>query len=201
MEFKEKLQQLRNMNNMTQQQLADKLYVSRTAISKWESGRGYPSIDSLKAVAKLFDLSVDKLLDSNELVQLAQDNIKERSQNLCNMFMGITDCIVAVLFFLPLLGQYGESKITSVNLINFTSRAKYLAVVYNVFVVATVVLGVVIIALQNVNAPIWHKYKNYISICLSIASTVLFIASRQPYVAVFMFCLLIVKTVIVVKER
>lgn len=43
MEFNEKLQQLRTGKNLTQEQLAEQLYVSRTAISKWESGKGYPT--------------------------------------------------------------------------------------------------------------------------------------------------------------
>ena len=48
MEFSEKLQKLRKDRSLTQEELAEALFVSRTAISKWESGRGYPSIDSLK---------------------------------------------------------------------------------------------------------------------------------------------------------
>ena len=51
MEFNEKLQELRMNKGLTQDELAEALYVSRTAISKWESGRGYPSIDSLKEIA------------------------------------------------------------------------------------------------------------------------------------------------------
>lgn len=51
MEFHEKLQELRKQRGMTQEELATALYVSRTAVSKWESGRGYPSIDSLKAIS------------------------------------------------------------------------------------------------------------------------------------------------------
>ena len=45
-----------------QEQLAAKLYVSRTAVSKWETGGGSPNLDSLQAVARLFDVSVDDLL-------------------------------------------------------------------------------------------------------------------------------------------
>ena len=60
MEFNEKLQQLRKQKGITQEELAVAIYVSRTAISKWESGRGYPSIDSLKA------LSDDDLIDENK---------------------------------------------------------------------------------------------------------------------------------------
>ncbi len=52
MEFNEKLQELRKQKGLTQEELAKVLYVSRTAISKWESGRGYPNIDSLKAISK-----------------------------------------------------------------------------------------------------------------------------------------------------
>ena len=51
MEFNEKLQQLRKQKGLTQEQLAEALFVSRTAVSKWESGRGYPNIESLKAIA------------------------------------------------------------------------------------------------------------------------------------------------------
>ena len=54
MDFSKKLQELRKQKGLTQEELAKKLYVSRTAISKWESGRGYPSIDSLKEIAKFF---------------------------------------------------------------------------------------------------------------------------------------------------
>ena len=52
MEFNEKLQELRKQKGLTQEELSEILYVSRTAISKWESGRGYPNIDSLKAISK-----------------------------------------------------------------------------------------------------------------------------------------------------
>ena len=54
MEFHEKLQELRKNRGLTQEELAEALYVSRTAISKWESGRGYPSIDSLKKINPIF---------------------------------------------------------------------------------------------------------------------------------------------------
>lgn len=54
MEFCEKLQELRKSRGLTQEELAEKLYVSRTAISKWESGRGFPSIDSVRAISKFF---------------------------------------------------------------------------------------------------------------------------------------------------
>ena len=60
MEFHEKLQELRKKKGLTQEELAEALYVSRTAVSKWESGRGYPSIDSLKAIGSFFGMTYEK---------------------------------------------------------------------------------------------------------------------------------------------
>ena len=51
MTFGEKIRKLRTDNQMNQDELAEKLFVTRTAISKWETGKGYPSIDSLKPVS------------------------------------------------------------------------------------------------------------------------------------------------------
>ncbi|MCQ5240283.1 helix-turn-helix domain-containing protein, partial [Eggerthella lenta] len=62
MDFGEKLKALRTERGLTQEQLAARLYVSRTAVSKWETGGGSPNLDSLQAVARLFDVSVDDLL-------------------------------------------------------------------------------------------------------------------------------------------
>lgn len=58
MELNEKLQELRKSKGMTQEELAEVLYVSRTAISKWESGRGTPNIESLKQISAFFSVSI-----------------------------------------------------------------------------------------------------------------------------------------------
>ena len=80
MEFSEKLQILRKQKNLTQEELADLLFVSRTAISKWESGRGYPSIDSLKTISAFFGITIDELLSSNELLTIAEKDVKEKEK-------------------------------------------------------------------------------------------------------------------------
>ena len=62
MEFNEKLQELRKNKGLTQEELANALFVSRTAVSKWESGRGYPSIDSLREISRFFSVTIDELI-------------------------------------------------------------------------------------------------------------------------------------------
>ena len=76
MELNEKLQELRKSKGMTQEELAEVLYVSRTAISKWESGRGTPSIESLKQISAFFSVSIDDLLSAEKVLFLAEQEHK-----------------------------------------------------------------------------------------------------------------------------
>ena len=66
MEFSEKLQELRKSRNLTQEELAEALFVSRTAVSKWESGKAIPDSNKVLAIAKLFGVSTDFLLRKEE---------------------------------------------------------------------------------------------------------------------------------------
>ena len=81
MELNEKLQELRKAKGMTQEELAEVLYVSRTAISKWESGRGTPSIESLKQLSAFFSISIDDLLSAEKALSLAEQENKAKQQN------------------------------------------------------------------------------------------------------------------------
>lgn len=85
MEFHEKLQELRKNRGLTQEELAEALYVSRTAISKWESGRGYPSIDSLKEISNYFSVSIDDLLSGEILLSIAEKENKSNIRNICDL--------------------------------------------------------------------------------------------------------------------
>ena len=64
METKDVLLELRKKNNLTQDELAEKLYITRQAVSRWESGETIPNIETLKSLSKLFDVSINTLLGS-----------------------------------------------------------------------------------------------------------------------------------------
>ena len=66
MKFCDKLQKIRKENNVTQEQLADKLNVSRQAVSKWESGTAYPDTEKLIQISKIFNISLDELVNDNK---------------------------------------------------------------------------------------------------------------------------------------
>ena len=61
--FAKKIKRLRQQAGWSQEQLADRLNVTRQAITKWERGAGFPDIDHVQALAKLFNVSTDELLD------------------------------------------------------------------------------------------------------------------------------------------
>lgn len=105
MEFSKKIQELRNKNKLTQEQFAEKLYVSRTAVSKWESGKGYPSIDSLKYISKIFNVSIDELLSNEEIIDIAKNENTSNIEKINNLVYGLLDIMSILFIFLPLYGQ------------------------------------------------------------------------------------------------
>ena len=123
MEFHEKLQELRKSRGLTQEELAEALFVSRTAISKWESGRGYPSIDSLKEISSYFSVSIDDLLSGEQLIFIAEKENKSNLNGVCDLLLGFVDLFSLMLIFLPLYPKPVNGYIYSVNL--FVYRAQY----------------------------------------------------------------------------
>ena len=101
MEFNEKLQELRKKKGLTQEELAEILFVSRTAVSKWESGRGYPNIESLKAISAFFGITIDKLLSGAELLSIAEEDNKQKESHIRDIVFGLLDCSILTFFFLP----------------------------------------------------------------------------------------------------
>lgn len=66
-----KLKSARNAAGLTQEQLAEKLMVSRQAVTKWEADKGMPDIENLKQLSKLLNIRIDYLLDSGESIDLS----------------------------------------------------------------------------------------------------------------------------------
>lgn len=71
MDFSEKLLTLRKGKNMTQEQLAEQMDVSRQSISKWESGQAMPELDKIIALSNVFDVTTDYLLKPSEIDELS----------------------------------------------------------------------------------------------------------------------------------
>lgn len=81
MKLSEKILTLRKSRNLTQEQLAEQLNVSRQSISKWESGQSIPEIEKIMLLSSIFDVTTDYLLKPSEIDELAvKTEILEKQQ-------------------------------------------------------------------------------------------------------------------------
>ena len=199
MEFNEKLQELRKQKELTQEELAEMLFVSRTAISKWESGRGYPSIDSLKAIACFFSVSLDQLLSGETVLSIAESDGKRKERRFRSLIFGLLDCSSAMLFFLPLFCQRSNGVISDVPLLSLTNAGSYVRAAFLAIVVSMQICGVFLLALQECERTIWLRIKDRISLCLNAIAMLLFIVSLQPYAAMLTFLFLLIKAMMLIK--
>lgn len=200
MEFNQKLQELRKRNGLTQEDLAEALFVSRTAISKWESGRGYPNIESLKAISKFFGVTIDELLSGEELLTITEEDSRQKEDHFRALTFGLLDCSVAMFFFLPFFGQKVDGIIQEVSLLSLTEITPWLKIAYSFVVTGIVISGISMLALQNCRCAFWVKHKNKISLAINAAGALLFIISLQPYAAAFLFVFLTIKVLMIIKS-
>ena len=201
MEFHEKLQQLRRQHDLTQEQLAEKLFVSRTAVSKWESGRGYPNLDSLKSLSKLFGVSLDDLLSGDELMAAAETENRANLRRVTGLVFGALDVLALALLFLPLFGQQEGDYIRAVTLWHYTGINEALRWLYAGFLLLLALFGAVSLAAQLADHGRWHMPCRLTSLALHAAAIYLFGISRQPYVTALLFLLYMVKVVLLIQEK
>ena len=199
MEFNEKLQELRKQKGLTQEELAEILFVSRTAVSKWESGRGYPNIESLKAIAKFFGVTIDQLLSGDELLTIAEEDTRQKENHFRDLVFGLLDCSISMFFFLPFFGQKVNGSIQEVSLLALAEIASYLKIAYFLVVIGMIVSGILTLTLQKCQKAFWVKYRSQISLLCNAVGALLFIISSQPYAAAFLFIFLMIKVSMLVK--
>ena len=199
MEFSEKLQELRRNKGLTQEELAEILYISRTAVSKWESGRGYPNIDSLKEISKFFEVSIDDLLSGEKLIDIAEKENKSNIRNICDLLFGIVDLFSFILVVLPLYPNTIDSFVYSVSLLNYTQTSSINLVFYWIMFCSLFAIGIIKIILAKTKTEKGNKALMEVSIALNIFIVFFLALTREAYAVVIAFLLLIVKGGILLK--
>lgn len=198
MEFHEKLAELRKSKGMTQEELAQALYVSRTAVSKWESGRGYPSIDSLKEISRFFAVTIDELICPREMITAAEDDKKALIGRYVSVICSTLDLLTAVLLFLPVFGNGADSP-ASVSLFQLTGIRPWLKTVFIVLIGITTLNGICGVILSRFDRPVWNKHRLVTGMALSVISVAVFIGTRQPYAGIICFSILVIKAWLIIK--
>ena len=200
MEFNEKLQELRKSKGLTQEELAEKLFVSRTAISKWESGRGYPSIDSLKEISRYFSVTIDELICPEEILSAAEEEKQALAGRTLAFISNTLDLLIALLLFLPVFGN-GEASPAAVSLLGLTDVHAWVRIVFLTVIGLTAINGLCGLILIRFDRPVWNKHRLVTGMVLSVLSVAVFIAVRQPYAGILCFALLVMKTIGMMKLR
>lgn len=200
MEFSEKLQELRKSRTLTQEELAEALFVSRTAISKWESGRGYPSIDSLKEIARFFSVTIDDLICSDEMISVAENEKREFADKYISLICNVMDILPVILLFIPAFGN-GSGSSETVSLFGLSGITLWVKTVFLVLIGITILNGICGAIIVSFNKPVWNRHRLVTGIVLSIVSVTVFIVTRQPYAGIVCFAFLVMKGFLIAKVK
>ena len=200
MEFDEKFQELRKSRSMTQEELAEALFVSRTAISKWESGRGYPSIDSLKEISRFFSVTIDDLICSDEMISVAENEKREFIDKYVSLICNALDILLAILLFIPAFGN-GRDSPETVSLFGLSGINPQVKIVFVVIIGVTILNGICGVIIANFNRPVWNRHRLVTGIILSILAVTVFIVARQPYAGIVSFSFLVIKGFLIAKAK
>lgn len=199
MEFYEKLYILRKNKGLTQEELADELFVSRSAISKWESGRGYPSIELLKAIACYFSISIDDLLSSDKLIFIAENENKRNINILCDILFAFFDIFTFMIIILPIYPCTINDFIYTVNLFLYNEIESFNIILYWILYLSLIISGFIKLILLKFNQNNINKLLSYISLFTSVFAIVVLALSKEVYAIIFLFLFFVIKCLLFVK--
>ena len=200
MELNEKLQELRKNKGLTQEELAAALYVSRTAVSKWESGRGLPSIDSLKQISAFFDVSIDDLLSADKALSLAEQENKASQRSFCDLLLGISDLCAILLILLPLYPRVDGKTVYAVDFLTYARTAVFSGWIFAFLFAGLILTGAVKIGSVCGKTETAQPLLTGISLCISIAAVLLLAVTRNAYATSLTFLLLVIKGTLLLKR-
>lgn len=200
MEFSEKLKGLRKGRGLTQEELAEELFVSRTAVSKWESGRGYPGIDSLREISRYFGVTVDELICPDEIITAAQNEKRELIGRYTSLICAALDISAVLLLFIPIFGG-GSGEPSSVSLFAVSSASDWIKIVYAIIIGFTVLNGICAAVISRLDKPVWSRRGLITGVVLSVAACAVSIATRQPYAGLICLSALLVKGILIIREK
>lgn len=179
--FGKKVKQLREEKGMTQQILADRLYVTRQAVSRWECGARYPDLLTVKKIAQILEVSVDELLSGEELrenvekepvLSMPVENIIQTVLYTIAAIAYLLMCIFSIYSFMPSEAPANTRQIT---LTSAGTVCGYLACF------AAVLMGVIFSVKSRLNAKItgYIMWVPYVMVAVSFLLTCIEIQIKQ----------------------
>lgn len=139
MVFGEKLKEEREKRGWSQTELAEKIYVSRQSVSKWETGKNYPSIEVIIELSDLFEVTIDELLRSDE--ELTEKVIQDSKQLAHPKWKAFFDSLflLGVLLILAKFAMLVLNSLVGMDL--WIIEGKMMKILVNVVPIACMVIG------------------------------------------------------------
>lgn len=200
MEFKDKLQELRKNQQLTQEELAEALYVSRTAISKWESGRGYPSIESLKSISTYFNVTIDDLLSADKIISIAEKETATKIHHILDTMIGFCDLLYISFIILPLYPKTMNDYIYAVNLLAYDEITSFNLMIYWMLFIGLMLLGILQIGFKAYQLNKYHKLVRACSYIVHCVAIIVLALAAETYAAALAFLLFIIKALLLWKH-
>ena len=153
MELSKRIIELRKINSMTQEDLAEALGVSRQSISKWENGECLPDINKLRAIAKVFEVSIDYLINDEEDVAIKKAPAKVIKLDRTYISLLISSVLSGLVALVMVIYSFG------VEIDYRTPHSGYLGFLETWSTEATIVKVVIVIALAILGFSIFKLMK------------------------------------------
>ena len=198
MELSEKIQKLRKEQGLTQEQFAEKLFVSRTAVSKWETGRGIPNMESLKQIANLFHMTLDQLLSTEEIVVIAESENKENINRFASYIDGIINIAALLSLLLPL---YKVEENALYQCVPLYQLGGWQGIVCWIAPVIMVICGIAQMVLAGSENKKINTAVSTVGYTAHVSAIILLILCGHPYPAVLFFFLFAMKATLLLKKR
>lgn len=202
--FAQKLQFYRKQFGLTQENLAEKLNVSRVAVSKWESGRGFPNLDSLKGVSDLFGISIDDLISSKAISNFVKSDDGNAAKNLMGVLFALVDFSAILFFMLPVfalrsVSYNSELIVKSVNLFVLCQNLSPASLMLATVSATSILFGAVELVCQNTRLQKVKAILIVLSFCASLILIASFAVCNQPYPCLLGILLIALKAILFVK--
>ena len=162
--------------------------------------RGYPNLDSLKDLSRLFGISIDELLSNNELFELAKTENRANIGKMSGLVFAMVDMLVLAFFFMPLFGRQAGGQVQNVTLFAYAGSG-FLRAAYAAVLAAIAGFGLLQLVFLSAGCEKGLRMGKPCSVALHAAGILLFALSRQPYVTSFLFLLFMVKMVLLLREN
>lgn len=137
-EFGEQLRKARVERGMTQQSLAEQLYVTRQSVSRWECGDRYPDLLTTKKISQILEVSLDDLLSGKEMMKVVERNSVIENKTINNIMIALYACVVFslvatiidIIIRFPLQSEYidySDIELTVINVLGLVIQAVFFA--------------------------------------------------------------------------